>query len=192
MLLDLLKNRCSIRKFQDKPIPQDIIDYMLECGRLSPSGGNEQPWRFGIITDRDLISKISFAAYNQKWIKSSPLLIVLCTTIVEDSRGARNIQRNRFPEWASEIMTMEKELYSKLNLEDHQSLIPGVHFMLAGLEHGIMSTCVSYFNVDEISKLLNLPHLCIPSEILVFGYPDEEITLREKKPKDELVFYNTL
>lgn len=41
LLLDLLKKRCSVRKFEDKKIPEAVIKYILEAGRLSPSGGNE-------------------------------------------------------------------------------------------------------------------------------------------------------
>ncbi|MCG8642659.1 MAG: nitroreductase family protein, partial [Desulfobacterales bacterium] len=119
MILELLKKRCSIRNFQNKNIPHDIIDLILEAGRLSPSGGNEQSWRFGVITDKQLIFQIAESSYKQSWIKTSPLLIVLCTTIVEDKRGARNIQKRRFPRFAIEIDEMEKELYSYLNLEEH-------------------------------------------------------------------------
>ena len=68
MIIDLLKKRCSVRKFKQVTIPQDTIEYIIEAGRLSPSGGNEQPWMFGIVNDKDLINRISVAAYNQKWI----------------------------------------------------------------------------------------------------------------------------
>lgn len=56
MLLDLLKQRYSCRAFAPTPIPKEVIEYMLECACLSPSGGNEQPWMFGIITDREQIA----------------------------------------------------------------------------------------------------------------------------------------
>ncbi len=46
-----------MRDFSDKKISQEIINYILEAGRLSPSGGNEQPWKFGVINDKDLIIK---------------------------------------------------------------------------------------------------------------------------------------
>lgn len=191
MIVDLLKKRCSMRKFKQMPIPQDTIDYIIEAGRLSPSGGNEQPWKFGIINDKELISNIAVAAYNQEWIASAPLLIVLCTTVIEDERGARDIQVSRFPEWKNEISNMDKELYSRLNSEEHQSKIPGTNMVLAALEQGIYSTWVSYFNVSEVLKLLNLPSSYIPSEILVFGYPEGEVKPRAKKKKNEIVFINS-
>lgn len=172
-------------------IPQDTIDYIIEAGRLSPSGGNEQPWVFGIVNDNELINKIAIAAYNQKWISSAPLVIVLCTTIVEDERGARNIQVSRFPKFKNEILNMSKQLYSKLNSEEHQSKIPGTNMVLAALEHGIYSTWVSYFNVNEVAGLLNLPPLYIPSEILVLGYPEGEIKPKIKKKKEEIIFINS-
>jgi nitroreductase len=190
LLLDLLRKRCSVRDFKDKEIPQDIINTILEAGRLSPSGGNEQAWKFGVITDRGLIEKISEAAYNQTWIKSSPLIIVLCTTIVEDERGAREIQNRRFPKYSEAISNMDKYLYSALNSEEHQTKIPGTHMILQAMEYGIYSTWISYFNVDEVSKLLRLPKLIIPSEIIAFGYPNIEANPSMKKDKDEIVFYN--
>ncbi|MFP4015673.1 MAG: nitroreductase family protein [Halanaerobiales bacterium] len=108
MLLDLLKRRCSVRNFLDKEISPEIIEYMLEAARLSPSGGNEQPWQFGIITNDDLIQKISDLAYKQKWISKSKLIVVLCTRVVSDERGGREIQQARFPEFAREEFLRQK------------------------------------------------------------------------------------
>lgn len=190
MVLDILKKRCSVRVFKDKSVPEDVFKDILEAGRLSPSGGNEQPWKFGVITDRDMIDKISDAAYRQNWIKTSPLLIVLCTTIVEDERGARDIQKRRFPRYSEAIGSMDKALYSALNSEEHQTKIPGTHMILQALEHGIYSTWVSYFDVEKVSILLELPKLVIPSEIIAFGYPETEPQPRTKKDLEHIVFYN--
>lgn len=190
MIIDLLRNRCSVRKFSDKDIPKDIINSIIEAGRLSPSGGNEQPWKFGIITDKSLIYKISEIAYNQSWVKSAPLLIVLCTTIVEDARGGRDIQKSRFPKWSEDIEKMNKELYSSINMEEHQTKIPGTHMILQALEYGIWSTWISYFEVNKVSNLLDLTILYIPSEIIAFGYSEEEVKPRPKKNIEELTFYN--
>ena len=190
MLLDLLEKRYSMRDFSDKKISQEIINYILEAGRLSPSGGNEQPWKFGVINDKDLIIKISKIAYNQEWIATSNFLIVLCTTIVDDEKGGRDIQKSRFPELKVEIENMDKELYSKLNQEEHQTKIAGTHMVLAALEHGVYSTWISYFKVDQLAKLLNLPKDCMPTEIIAFGYPGNRKELVKKKSIDEIVFYN--
>lgn len=190
MIIELLKKRCSVRSFKNKTIPSDVIQTILEAGRLSPSGGNEQSWKFGVITDKKLISQIADISYNQSWIKTSPLLIVLCTVIVEDERGGRNIQKRRFPCFKKDIEEMDKQLYSYLNLEEHQTKIPGSHMIMCAMEKGIYSTWISFFDVEKVLKLLRLPENHIPSEIIAFGYPESEPRLRNKKSIDELVFYD--
>jgi len=191
MILDLLRRRVSVRKFQDRPIPDDVLREILEAGRLSPSGGNQQPWLFGVVTDPVLIVRIAEAACGQKWIARAPLLIVLCVTIVADEQGGRDIQVHRYPEYADIITQMDKELYSALNQEEHQTKIAGAHMALTALEHGVGSCWVSRFEVRRVVELLHLPKGIIPSEILVFGYPEKERQPTPKKPLEELVFYNT-
>jgi nitroreductase len=190
MLLDLLRNRTSIRNFTVEDISMEVIKYILEAGRLSPSGGNEQSWKFGVIIDKDMIKKVSEIAYNQNWIESASFLIILCTCIVEKERGGRDIQKARFPKISETIESMNNEIYSCLNMEEHQTKIPGTHMVLAALEHGIASTWASYFNVDKMSMLLNLPKAYIASEILAFGYPANKKEPLKKKKLEEITFYN--
>lgn len=142
MLKDLLIKRRSIRNFRCREISNDIIESILEAGRLSPSGGNEQPWIFGVITDRNVIDIVADITYSQKWIRSAPLLIVLVTRLVEDQRGERVIHKSRFPHWEKEIENMDKDLFSCLNLEEHQTKIPGTHMVLQALEYGTGSTWI--------------------------------------------------
>ena len=152
MITALLRNRFSVRKFQDKPIPDEALQDLLEAGRLSPSGGNEQPWIFGVITECDLITQIAEIAYQQKWIAKAPLLIVLCTVGVGDERGGRDIQKVRFPEYRQAIEKMDQDLYWALNQEEHQTKIAGTHMALAALEHGVGSCWVSQFDVKRLAS----------------------------------------
>lgn len=190
MITELLKNRVSIRRFQDKPVPEAVIQEMLEAARLSPSGGNEQPWAFGVITDPFLTAEIARLAHGQEWIACAPLVVVLCTVCVEDARGGRDIQLHRFPRYAQAITSISQHLYWSLNQEEHQTKIPGAHMALAALEHGVASCWVSRFDVEELAQILNLPANYLPSEIMVFGYPETQQRPREKKSLEELVFRN--
>lgn len=190
LITSLLKQRVSVRKFQKRPVPEEVIRDMLEAARLSPSGGNEQPWMFGVITHCATIKKISRLAHGQKWIASAPLLIVLCTVCVDDVRGGRDIQKHRYPHFSWEISQMPQELYWALNQEEHQTKIPGTHMVLAALEHGLASCWISRFSVMGVAELLKLPDHCLPSEMLAFGYPVLAQEPRHKKSLDELVFWD--
>lgn len=134
-----------------------------------------------MLTNKELIKEISEIAYNQKWIESAKLLIVLCTVIVPDKDGGREIQKSRFPIYANAIDTLDQGLYRRLNQEEHQTKIPGTHMVLAALEQGIASTWISYFKVDELSQKLNLTKEYIPGEIIAFGYPKEKINWHLRK-----------
>jgi len=192
MIVELLRSRFSVRKFQDKPVPDAVLQDILEAGRLSPSGGNEQSWVFGVVTDRALIAQVAEIAYRQMWIAGAPLLIVLCTIGVDDSRGGRDIQKARFPEYAEAIGQMDQSFYWALNQEEHQTKIAGTHMAMVALEHGMGSCWVSRFEVRRLRELLRLPHDYLPSEILVFGYPERARASRPKKGLADVTFYNML
>ncbi len=190
MILDLLKKRYSCRKFADQAVPPEIIDYIIECGRLSPSGGNEQPWKFGIVTDRQLIREIAGAAsvnYDQSWIAASPLIIVLCTQIFD--KTAEEIGMHRFPSFHNKLQTMDRDLYAIVEMEEHQTKIPGEHMVLAALEHGIYSTWVSSLDCEKVAALLGIEGYLV-SNVLVFGYPAKDRPATPKKKTSDIVFTN--
>jgi nitroreductase len=191
MIIELLRNRFSVRKFQNKSIPDEVLQELLEAGRRSPSDRNEQPWVFGVITDRSLIAQVAETAYQQKWIAKAPLLIVLCTVGVGDERDGRDIQKHRFSAYSEIIEKMDQDLYWALNQEEHQTKIAGTHMAMVALEHEVGCCWVSLFDVQRLATLLNLPGGTLPSEILVLGYPGEEGKLTKKKGLNEIVFYNT-
>ncbi len=55
-----ISGRRSIRKYQDKPVPKEVVDKILNAGVWAPSGMNGQPWRFVVIQDRKTINKLSY------------------------------------------------------------------------------------------------------------------------------------
>ena len=56
---ELLKNRRSVRDYEDREVPLEIIIEMVNESCLAPSSSNNQPWRFIIITDKTVIRKLS-------------------------------------------------------------------------------------------------------------------------------------
>ncbi len=60
-MLELMRNRRSIRKFLDKPIEAEKLDAILECALRSPSSMGRQPWKVTVVTDRNLLKKLTKA-----------------------------------------------------------------------------------------------------------------------------------
>ncbi|MFX1310109.1 MAG: nitroreductase family protein [Promethearchaeota archaeon] len=77
VLLDFLKNRRSIRNYQDEIISEREINMILEAGRWAPSASNRQPWKFIVIKDRDFINKIAKVASYGHFIKEASVLIAI-------------------------------------------------------------------------------------------------------------------
>ncbi len=57
-ILDVIISRRSIRRYKPDPVPDEMIDKILEAARWAPTGENYQPWRFIVITDPDIKNKI--------------------------------------------------------------------------------------------------------------------------------------
>ncbi|MCX6098040.1 MAG: nitroreductase family protein, partial [Caldiserica bacterium] len=53
--MDTIRNRRSIRKYTADPVPQELVTRLLQAAMSAPSAGNEQPWEFIIITDREVL-----------------------------------------------------------------------------------------------------------------------------------------
>lgn len=56
--VNFIKKRRSVRIMSPEPIPAADIEAIVECGLYAPSGSNQQPWHFAVITNRDLINNI--------------------------------------------------------------------------------------------------------------------------------------
>ena len=74
---ELIKTRRSIRRFTDEPVSDEIIDKIIEAGTWAPSGLNNQPWKFAVIRDVDLKTKIStFTRYSRIVLNANTLIAV--------------------------------------------------------------------------------------------------------------------
>ena len=62
-ILELIRGRRSVRRFQERPVEQKMVERILEAGRWAPSGRNNQPWRFVVVRDVEMKKRI--AAYTK-------------------------------------------------------------------------------------------------------------------------------
>lgn len=93
----LAKTRRSTRHFLGDPIPEGILERLLECARWAPSGYNLQPLHVITVTDKALKERLAYASMDQAQVREAPVVTVFC--------GDLKVHRSNF----EEMVAMEKE-----------------------------------------------------------------------------------
>lgn len=70
--------RTSIRKYQTEPVEDEKITMMLKAAMQAPSAGNQQPWEFYVVTDKDAIERLSKISQYSSCAKGAPAVIIPC------------------------------------------------------------------------------------------------------------------
>ena len=77
--IEVLKTRRSVRAYTDAPVPREIIEDVIDCGRLAATAINIQPWEFVVVTSRELLRSIAETTDYGKFIADAPVcVVVLC------------------------------------------------------------------------------------------------------------------
>lgn len=149
-VLKTIKDRRSIRDFQNKDIPERIIRKLIEAIIWAPSAGNLQARKFYFVTDTMLKKRLAEAALSQSFIAEAPLVVVGCSDSGINSRyGERGVSLYSIQDVSCSIMNM----------------------MLVACENGIGSVWVGAFREDEVFRILALPGYLRPVAIVPVGYP---------------------
>jgi nitroreductase len=72
--LEAIRKRRSVREYTGASIPRTDLEKIIDAGRLAPSGYNEQPWEFIVITDREMINQLKVAA---EWMEKAAAIIAV-------------------------------------------------------------------------------------------------------------------
>jgi nitroreductase len=76
-LLETIRTRRSIRQYKKAPVPEDVLEKVLEAGRWAPSANNSQPWDFIVLRDEKLRKKIAEVTKYGKFLADAPIGIVV-------------------------------------------------------------------------------------------------------------------
>lgn len=74
-----LKTRHSIRAFESRPIPKEIVEDIVDCGRLAASAINIQPWEFVVVTAPEMLRKVADATDHGRFIAEAAACIAVIT-----------------------------------------------------------------------------------------------------------------
>ncbi|MCX8031012.1 MAG: nitroreductase family protein [Thermodesulfovibrionales bacterium] len=149
-VLNIIKERRSIRDFKDKEIPEEILSKLIEAIIWAPSAGNLQARKFFFVKNKEIKKRLATAALNQTFIAQAPLVIVGCL----DNRIGR-----RYGERGIYLYAIQDVSCSIMNL------------MLVACENGLGTVWCGAFSETEVSSILKLPHNLRPIAIVPIGYP---------------------
>lgn len=162
-LFEAIHTRRSIRKYDKKEVPEDLITEFLKAAMAAPSAHNEQPWQFIVVTDRKILEKISVITPYTSMVKEAPLGILVC--------GDLDLQKSSgFWHEACSAATQN------LLLAVHASGLGAVWTGIYPKEEAVAS----------YKKLFGLPENVVPFAFVVIGYPAEKIPFKDRFRKDRV------
>jgi len=175
-VLEAIKTRRSIRKYKTTPVDDKTLGLILEAARWAPSWGNTQCWRFVVVSDDDIKSRLAdtLNATNpvRDAMRQAPLVIVACAELGESGYKG------------GELVTDKDEWFMFDVALAMQNLILAAHSLGLGTVH------TGLFDAKKAADIVELPQGYCVVEMTPLGYPDQVRDPRPRKEFSEIVFYN--
>ncbi len=169
-LMKLMKERYSCRRFEEKPVPREVIRTILEAGRVAPTAHNEQPQRILVIDEKEMLEKLDRCT---KCRFGAPAALLVCY---------------------DKTACWHRTRYDNAPSGEVDVGIVTTHMMLMAYSLGIGTTWVMHFDPAAVRSEFALPDNYEPTAILVMGYPAADASPApahaENKPMEQLVCYN--
>ncbi|WP_110955816.1 nitroreductase family protein [Anaerosinus massiliensis] len=142
-------NRRSIRKFKNQAVEPEKIDRLLRAAMQAPSAGNQQPWEFIVVQEKENLEKISQVSPYAKMAANSAVTFVLVA----------NENDLKIPTaWEQDLAAAAENL-----------LLEAVHLELGGVWLGVAT---ADFVAENVRNLFHLPSHIKPFALISVGYPD--------------------
>ena len=159
--------RQSIREYQDKPVPEDKLNRILEAARLAPSASNGQPWKFIVVKDSQRRRELAQAANGQAFVGQAPVIIAAVATDPD------RVMSCGIPSYAVDLA------------------IAITQMTLAAADEGLGTCWIGAFSQDKVKEILEVPMKCKVVTVLPVGYPKRESTTKMRKSLNEIVCNET-
>lgn len=183
----LILERRSVRNFKEEPVPDTIIRRVLEAGRFAPSAGNQQPWKFTVVTDREFIGRLEEACHQvlqslHKMYKDDRTVTELADILPTgafDPRvqgGFRCVAEKALPIFLNAPAVIFIGCCEKMSNPEEHAGICGQNMTLAARALGLGS-CWSNFGatveaIPELKSLLGFEDGWRIYSTLCLGYPE--------------------
>lgn len=163
---EAIASRKSIRAFQEKDVPEEMISRLLEAARLAPSASNRQEWRFIVVRDPATRKQLSVAARGQKFVGEAPLILACCA------------------ETDGHVMACGQTCYPI------DVAIAIDHITLCATADGLGTCWIGAFDESKAKKVLEIPEQIRVVGLLPVGYPEDPSRLEKSRlPFKDIVRY---
>lgn len=176
---ELISQRQSVRKYQDKPIEREKLEQLIEAVHAAPSACNSQPWKLIIVDEPELKDKVANATFSKnvsfnKFSVEAPVIVVL---VIEKAKLIAQIGG-----------VLKNREYPQYDIG-----IAAEHFCLQAAELDLGTCMIGWFNEKKIQQLLNIPRKRKIGLVITLGHPPEDYKRRKKirKPLDEICGFNS-
>lgn len=166
-----IKKRRSIRKYEDKEVPDELVHELLDAARRAPSGNNAQPWKFRVFKtkeEKELLKENGI--FKQDFVYSAPVIILCCG----DPRS--------YPEHKIDEMDDKNKLRAVRDLA-----FATENIVLRATELGLGTCYIGWMDKDKIKRLFDLPDRYVAPYVVLVGYPAEESEESSRKSLDEII-----
>lgn len=203
----------ATRIYEDRPVPPEVLDQILQAGTMACSSGNTQPWEFLLVTDPDVKKRIkaemveAFEAVAADRVQKPEDLIDGAGRPVTGHDAVENI--DKVPAIVVVCWNPERGVRFKGEYEENPDgtlratrEIPGgrgvslfqacQNMLLAGRALGVSSLFATFFFLrnDEIKEILGIPPHIFMECCLFFGYAEEKLGRPRRKPLAEVAHVN--
>jgi len=185
-LFETIRSRRSVRQFQPTPVPEEHIRQILDAARLSPTSGNQQPWKFLVVQDRGVMDELKYACVERSLAARSDRGMPATEEVAE---GIRTSLQGYFsaPVFLV-VLTDGESQYPTYNHWDGP--LAAGYLMLAARALGYGTVFVTDSIPAEVTKeVLNIPDRYTRVCITPLGVPVAWPESPEKKALEEFIVY---
>ena len=202
-LLELMKTRRSIRRYQDKDVPDELLAKIMEAGRWAPSGDNWQPWRFIVVRDletKKALSRIATEGSGRRFTAEffTGRLDERFEGLKDEKKKARAYEKLRSGVVSSFLVDAPVIIVvcAYLDVLDVPYDVAMATQNMQLMAHALgLGTCVVVAPVcdiiDEVetAELLKIPHGYKVALPLAVGYPDESPGPRPRWALEDILYH---
>lgn len=181
--LTLMQQHHSVRSYQDKPIPAEVLDAILDTAWKSPTSINGQQVSLVVVQDAERRRKIAEIAGGQAWIAQAPVFITLVADFYKTRLGVEKAG-------AEQVIHHSVEGFAVGAIDVGIAL---GNLMTAARSAGLGVVPIGGIRRDPqaMIALLGLPELTFPLAGVVLGYIDRDSEIKPRLPRTSFVHHET-